>query len=68
MARLIELLIFAIIIYLAFRRIAAPFRRGFDERERERGQEQRFRPWPSPKKAVKIDRSNAKDAEFKDLK
>ncbi len=67
MARLIELLFFAFIIYLTFRRIAAPFRRGFAERERERNQEQRFRPWKSAKKEVRIDRTNTKDAEFKDL-
>lgn len=68
MPRLIELFIFAIIIYFAYRRIAAPFRRGFDERERERQSESRsFKGW-RPTRPEKIDRSNAKDAEFKDLK
>jgi hypothetical protein len=68
MPRLIELIIFALIIYFAYRRIAAPFRRGFEERERERMAERRaFNGW-RPSQREKIDRSNAKDAEFKDLK
>jgi hypothetical protein len=68
MPRVIELFIFALIIYFAYRRIAAPFRRGFNERERERQSEGRaFKGWRAPKHE-KIDRSNAKDAEFKDLK
>ena len=68
MPRAIELIIFALIIYFAYRRIAAPFLRGFAERERERQSEKRaFNGW-RPAKREKIDRSNAKDAEFKDLK
>jgi len=67
MPRLIELFIFALIIYFAYRRIAAPFRRGFQERERERRSESRtFNGW-SASRPPKIDRTNAKDAEFKDI-
>jgi hypothetical protein len=62
MSRLIEFLFFAIVFYMIVRRIAAPFRRGFDEREGERREEKRRK-----KETPKIDRSGIKDAEFKDL-
>jgi hypothetical protein len=62
MARLIEFLFFAIVFYMIVRRIAAPFRRGYDARERERMEEDRRK-----KETPKIDRSGMKDAEFKDL-
>lgn len=65
MARLIELLFFAFVFYMLIRRIAAPFRKGYAERERERNQERMFRRQKS--EAPKIDRSGVKDAEFKDL-
>ena len=68
MGRLFELVFVAFILYYAFRRIAAPISRGYDERERERQEERiardlRGTPIPPPK----IDRTNAKDADFKDL-
>jgi hypothetical protein len=62
MARLFELLIAAFILYLAFRRIAAPMQRGYDERERERREAKRV-----PEVRSKLDRASARDAEFKDL-
>jgi flagellar biosynthesis/type III secretory pathway M-ring protein FliF/YscJ len=64
-ARLIELLFFAFVFYMLVRRIAAPFRRGYAERERERAQDRAMRR--QKKEAPKIDRSGMKDAEFKDL-
>ncbi len=65
MARLVELFFFAIVIYMVYRRLfVLPFRRGYHEREKER-QEGRFARWKAPKQ--QIDRSNAKDAEFKDI-
>ncbi len=67
MARLFELFLIALIVYLALRRLTLPIRRGYNERERERQQErQAFRGWTS-KRPEQIDRTNAKDAEFKDL-
>jgi hypothetical protein len=63
MARFFELLIAAFILYLAFRRIAAPIQRGYDERERER-REHKQRKTPTQSK---LDRTTARDAEFKDL-
>jgi hypothetical protein len=68
MARLIELVFVAFILYYAFRRIATPISRGYDERERERRAEQMTRTnrgtaAPLPK----LDRTHAKDADFKDL-
>ena len=68
MYRLIELLFFALLIYMTYRRLVAPARRGFAERERERGQERHARQWGIGKKESRIDRSSVKDAEFKDLK
>ncbi len=65
MARLIELLFFAFVFYMLIRRIAAPFRKGYAERERERAQDRAIRQ--QKKDAPKIDRSGVKDAEFKDL-
>ncbi|MDP4199200.1 MAG: hypothetical protein Q8922_05515 [Bacteroidota bacterium] len=65
MARLIEFLFFAYLFYMVVKRIAAPFRRGYDERERERSQERWFHR--QKKETPKIDRSGMKDAEFKDL-
>jgi hypothetical protein len=63
MARFFELLIAAFILYLAFRRIAAPIQRGYDERERERREhKQRETTIQS-----KLDRTTARDAEFKDI-
>jgi hypothetical protein len=68
--RLIELLFFLFILYLLFRRIGAPFLRGYDARERER-QTERMRRTPSPTEQTKpqqrIDRSQVEDAEFKDI-
>ncbi len=61
MVRLLELLFAAMLIYLAYRRIAAPIQRGFHERERERTEEKR------KVASSKLDRSGARDAEFKDL-
>jgi hypothetical protein len=66
MARIFEFLIVALILYLAYRRMADPLRRGYDERERERREERRFGGW-GKKPPPQIDRSNAKDAEFKDI-
>jgi len=63
MGRILEFLFIAIIIYLAYRRIADPLRRGYNDRERER---QSTFGW-GKKATPKIDRSNAKDAEFKDI-
>ncbi|HZK75547.1 MAG TPA: hypothetical protein VFD13_01450 [Candidatus Kapabacteria bacterium] len=68
MARLFELVFVAFLFYYAFRRIAIPISRGYKERERERREEQsskgfRGRPIASPK----LDRTHAKDADFKDL-
>ena len=68
MARLFELVFAAFILYYAFRRIATPISRGYEERERERREEQssrgfRGRPISSPT----LDRTHAKDADFKDL-
>ncbi len=63
MARLFELLIGAIILYLAFRRIAAPIQRGYNERDRER-QEHKQR---ETSVQSKLDRASARDAEFKDI-
>jgi hypothetical protein len=68
MARLVELLFFAIIIYMVYRRLALPFRRGYAEREAERRQGGMFGRRSTPKPQTQIDRSNAKDAEFKDIK
>jgi len=68
MARLIELLFAAFILYFAFRRIVTPISRGFEERERERREEQssrRFRG--APVTPPTIDRTHAQDADFKDL-
>jgi hypothetical protein len=72
MARLFELVFLAFIFYLAFRRIVAPISRGFAERDREREQERRaeqasrsFRG--TPVAPPRIDRTHAKDADFKDL-
>ena len=64
MARLFELLFAAFLLYLAYRRIAAPIQRGFDERERER-RERKTQHIPQPQS--KLDRASARDAEFKDL-
>ena len=61
MARLFELLFAAILLYLAFRRIAAPLQRGYHQREQERRKE-RVTSTPS-----KLDRTSVRDAEFKDL-
>ena len=68
MARLIELLFAAFILYYAFRRIATPITRGYDERERERHEEQvarSFRGAPIPPPRFYC--THAKDADFKDL-
>ena len=62
MARLFELLFAAFLIYFAYRRIAAPIQRGFDERERER-KERKTQQIPQSK----LDRASARDEEFKDL-
>jgi len=62
MARLFELLFAAVLVYLAFRRIAAPFQRGYHERERERREDRRMVQNPP-----KLDRASARDADFKDL-
>jgi hypothetical protein len=62
MARLLELFFAAFLLYLAYRRIAAPIQRGFDERERERN-ERKTQQIPQSK----LDRTSARDAEFKDL-
>jgi hypothetical protein len=64
MGRILEFLFIAIIIYLAYRRIADPLRRGYNDRERER-RASTF-GW-GKKDTPRIDRSNAKDAEFKDI-
>jgi len=64
-ARLIELIFFAFIFYSIVRRLVAPLRKGFAERERERNQERMFRHQKT--EAPKIDRSGMKDAEFKDI-
>ena len=61
MGRLFELLFAAILIYLAYRRIAAPIQRGFEEREQERSKKNMVAT-PS-----KLDRTGVRDAEFKDL-
>ncbi len=68
MAWLIELIFVAFILYSALRRIAAPISRGYEERERERRDEEmgkRFRNAAPP--TPKIDRTHAQDADFKDL-
>ena len=67
MARLIELLFFAIILYMVLRRMALPFRRGYNERERERSQEQQSRGSGGPRPQSRIDKSSVKDAEFKEI-
>jgi hypothetical protein len=68
MARLFELVFLAFIFYLAFRRIVAPISRGFEERERERRAEQASRNFRgTPAAPPRIDRTHAKDADFKDL-
>jgi hypothetical protein len=64
MARIFELLFVAFLLYLAYRRIAAPIQRGFDERERERKASQQQQ---STSSHPKLDRSSARDAAFKDL-
>jgi hypothetical protein len=61
MVRLFELLFAAILIYLAFRRIAAPLQRGYQEREQERRKDRVASTPP------KLDRTSVRDAEFKDL-
>ena len=66
MARIIEFLIVAFVIYFAYRRMMGPLRRGYDERERERHEESLFRGWRA-KKPTPIDRSHVKDADFKDI-
>ncbi len=63
MARFFELFIAAFILYLAFRRIVAPIQRGYDERDRER-REHKQREAHSQSK---LDRTSARDAQFKDL-
>ena len=62
MARLLELLFVAMLMYLAYRRIASPIKRGFNERERERREEHR-----KSAPVSKLDRTGVRDAEFKDL-
>jgi hypothetical protein len=64
--RLIEFLFLVLILYLFYRRIAAPFTRGYDARERERRQEQRVKT-ADQKQPSRIDRTQVEDAEFKDL-
>ena len=64
MARLFELLFAAFLVYLAFRRIVAPIQRGYSERERERREHEGKRVAQAH---PKLDRSSARDAEFKDL-
>lgn len=68
MARLFELVFLAFILYFAIRRIVAPISRGFQERERERREEQSSRSFRgTPVAPPRIDRTHAKDADFKDL-
>lgn len=43
MGRLIEFLCFLLIVYLFYRRMVSPFRRGFDARDRERREHDRLR-------------------------
>ena len=64
MARLIEFLFFAFIFYMILRRIISPFMAGFRERDEER---HRGRWQPPKKEQSKIDRSEVKDAEYRDL-
>lgn len=61
MARLFELLCVAILVYIAYRRVAAPLQRGYAERERERAKE------AISSVHSKLDRTSVRDAEFKDL-
>jgi hypothetical protein len=63
MARIFELLFAAFLLYFAFRRIVAPIQRGYDERESERREHGRHVKQPQSK----LDRTSARDAEFKDL-
>jgi hypothetical protein len=69
MARLIELLFFAVLFYMVLRWIrqvvVGSFRRGFRERDAERQQSR----WAAQKKEPpKIDRSGGvQDAEYRDL-
>ncbi|HET6400414.1 MAG TPA: hypothetical protein VFH95_03360 [Candidatus Kapabacteria bacterium] len=68
MARIFELVFVAFLLYFAFRRIVAPLSRGYEERERERREEEmgkRFRN--AAPASPKIDRTHAQDADFKDL-
>ena len=67
MGRLLELLIVAIIFYLAYRRMMAPLRRGFNERERERREQSMFRGSNTKQPTQQIDRSHVEDADFKDI-
>ena len=68
MARLIELIFFAVLFYLILRWIKqvviGSIRSGYREREEERKQHR----WSRQKKETpKIDRSGVQDAEYRDL-
>lgn len=68
MARLFELALIALLIYLAIRRVTAPFKRGFAEREAERRAERAAKmDRTRSKNSPQLDRTSVRDAEFKDL-
>ncbi len=67
MARLIEFLFVGLLLYFAYRRMATPLTRGYNEREREMREEQTLRNVREKPLLPKIDRTRAQDADFKDL-
>lgn len=65
---MVEIVFIAFLLYLAYRRIASPMMRGYNERDREWREERiarqmRRAPPPPPR----IDRTHVTDADFKDI-
>jgi hypothetical protein len=64
---LVDYLFFLFIFYLLYNRLIRPLRNGYRARERERNAGRPF--FSQPKQPdPRIDRSRAKDAEFRDIK
>ena len=68
MARIFEFVFVAFLLYFAYRRIATPIMRGYNERDREWREERIARSMRQrPPQPPKLDRTHAKDANFKDI-
>lgn len=67
MVRMIEFLLVGYLLYFAYRRMAAPLTRGYYERDREMHEEELLRNFKKKIVTPQIDRTHAKDADFKDL-